>query len=264
MQRHVPFEKAVNFRDLGGYATADGGVVKWNRLFRCGHMVHMTDADHARLAAMDAVAICDFRSEGERERNPAQLPEHIVTRIHKLDIDPRAGSPFADFVKSLASGAITEAEFLEVQRQTYREFVTDFAPQYAKMFGLLLSGEGRSLVIHCTAGKDRTGIGSALMLSALGVPEDTIRSDYMLSNDCGHLHNFIQYLVDQGVAGTDASTPNDVKHARLKKLFGVGMDRLDVALDAMRATAGSVDDYLHDALDVTDEKRAKLRQWFVE
>jgi protein-tyrosine phosphatase len=264
VHRHVPFEKAVNFRDLGGYVTADGGAVKWNRLFRCGHMVHMTGNDHARLAAMDTVAICDFRSAGERERNPAQLPPAIVARIHKLDIDPRAGNPFADFVRSLASGELTEADFLAVQRDTYRELVTDFAGQYAAMFRLLLSGQGRALVIHCTAGKDRTGVGAALILSALGVPEETIRADYMLSNDCGHLHAFIQYLVDQGVAGTDAAIPNDVKHARLKKLFGVGMDRLDVALDAMRDKAGSVDGYLRDALGITDEKRAKLREWFVE
>jgi protein-tyrosine phosphatase len=263
-QRHVPFDKAINFRDLGGYETADGRRVKWNRLFRCGHMALLTDADLARLHAMDISVICDFRAAEENEKNPSRLSPELAALRHNLQIVPKAAMPFADYVKSFGTGELDADSFRAVQHAIYREYVTDFAGHYATMFRLIMAGEGRAALIHCTAGKDRTGIGAALILFALGVPEETIHEDYLLSNGCPHLHKFIQYLVDEGVGGSDSTESNEARHARLMPLFGVQADRIQIACDTMRETAGSVDNYLRTALDITDDKRALLRKWFVE
>ena len=264
MQRHPPFDKAVNFRDLGGYATTDGGMVRWNRVYRCGHMARLTDDDIARLKAMNAHAICDFRSQGERDRSPSRLPDDLAALIHHLEIWPKAGNSFADFVTSFKSGELDMDTFLEIQRASYREFVTAFAHQYAKVFRLLEAADGRPVVMHCTAGKDRTGIGSALILLALGVPEETVHADYLLSNQCADLHQFVAYLMDQRIGGTHAGETEDARLARMLDVFGAQIDRLHAACDAMRDMGGSIDGYLRDALGLDESRRAKMKKLLVE
>jgi protein-tyrosine phosphatase len=264
MQRHLPFDKAINFRDLGGYPTRDGGTVKWRRLFRSGHMNLLTEADVARLVDLGTAVICDFRSEPEREKDPHALPPPLSDAVRSLAIWPKSTAPFADVVRSFSKGELTAAQCRERQQQSYREFVLDFRAQYAAMFRLVDEAAGRPVVIHCTAGKDRTGIGAALLLASLGVPEGVILEDYLLSQQCPHLKAFIQTLIDRGFADNIPAASQDDRHALMLSLFGVDADAFAAAFDAMRTEAGSVDNFLRAGLGVDDAKRARLREWFVE
>ncbi|TAL02532.1 MAG: tyrosine-protein phosphatase [Rhodospirillaceae bacterium] len=263
MQRHLPFDNAVNFRDLGGYETSDGRTVRWKRLFRCGQLSRLTDADMDRLAALDVAAICDFRSSKELERNPSRVPPALAAATHHLGIWPKSAHAGTDLARGLAAGDLDEVAVYNVQRESYREYATDFADRYATMFRLILESEGRPIVIHCTAGKDRTGFGSALILSALGVPERTIKEDYLLSNGCTWLRSYVQHIADK-TADADKPEPKEQRLARFMEILGARGDRLDAAFDAIRTRAGSIDDYFRDVLGVTDANRARMQEWFLE
>jgi protein-tyrosine phosphatase len=263
MQRHVPFEKGINFRDMGGYATWDGRTTKWKKLFRCGHMGLMTDADLEQLATLDTAVICDFRSRPEYQRTPSRLSPLVKAARHQLDIHPIVGNPFGDNINDLASGALSEEAFFDLQKQTYRVFVTEFTHVYAKMFQLIDEAGGRPFVIHCTAGKDRTGFGSALILHTLGVPDEVIHEDYLLSNRCPYLLSFARYVIGKSPV-LDPDSPEDLRLEKVMVLLGANLDFLQVAYDTIRKKSGSLDNYLREELGVTDAKRAKLREWFLE
>jgi len=263
LERRLPFENAVNFRDLGGYVCADGRRVKWNRLYRCGHMGRLTESDLARLAALEPAVICDFRTDVELANTPSRLPPQLHGARHHLEIGPAAAGTVADVVLGFTTGALNDLSYLDHQIESYREIINDFAHCYAAMFRLMDDAQGGSVIVHCTAGKDRTGIAAGLILHALGVPRDTIMADYLLTNECPQLHGYIRHLVEKGVAD-DMPAPPAEKFARVLGVFGAKGALLDAAFAAMVQRAGSVDGYIRDVLGVTDAKRARLRAWFVE
>jgi protein-tyrosine phosphatase len=263
-ERYVRLEKGINFRDLGGYAAKDGRKTRWKKLFRCGHMGLLTDADLESVGALEAALICDFRSVGEYRRTPSRTSPLITAARHQLDIHPMVGNPFGDNINDLAGGVLTKDAFLDLQRETYRVFITRFTHVYARLFELIFEAGGRPVVIHCTAGKDRTGLGAALILHALGVPDATIHEDYLLSNRCPYLLSFARYVLGKGPSLFAADLPEEQKLEQLMVLLGANLDFLQVAYDTIAARAGSLDNFIREDLGVTDAKRAKLRDWFLE
>lgn len=263
-ERYVPLEKGINFRDMGGYTARDGRKTKWKKLFRCGHMGLLTDADLESVGALDTALICDFRSAGEYQRTPSRTSPLIKAARHQLDIHPMVGNPFGDNINDLASGALTKDAFFELQCETYRVFITQFTHVYAKLFQLIFEADGQPVVIHCTAGKDRTGLGAALILHTLGVPDETIHEDYLLSNRCPYLLSFARYVLGKGPTLFAADVPEDQKLEQLMVLLGANLDFLQVAYDTIAARSGSLDNFIREDLGVDDAKRAKLREWFLE
>lgn len=266
MDRHPPIKGGVNFRDFGGYHTADGGKVKWRKLFRSGHLAGLTDEDHTHLNGMDLGVICDFRTDWENEREPARLPEHLSSRVVRFNIWPKSARTVNRMIKALDSGQASEEEIYESQNVVYREFVVEFSDKYAAMFRHILDGQGRAVLIHCAGGKDRTGLGAALLHSALGVPEDTIHEDYILTNRGENLTQFLRDLAEKNVSQNGAIPNDDIETVfnRFMRLFGARTDSLRAAFEAIHGMAGSVEGYIRDVLKVTDADKAKLRTWFVE
>ncbi len=175
--RVLPLEGVRNFRDLGGYATSDGRRVRWRQLFRSASLGSLTARDHAALDALGLRAVFDLRATDERAREPVRWSTGAGPRIlqHDYLLDLGALSrvlPRAD--ADVAAGRGAFAEF-------YAAMPTRFATAYRALFGALARGEA-PFAINCSAGKDRTGVGAALVLAALGVPRATIIEDYLLSN----------------------------------------------------------------------------------
>jgi protein-tyrosine phosphatase len=163
--RIIALEQGSNFRDLGGYAGAEGRAVKHGLIYRSGAMPLLTERDYATLTGLKISAIVDLRSVDERMIAPDQL-------------DDRTGALFLsnDYsLKTLLAGYMSgDGEY------TYRGMGKMLAPQYRTIFRRLLASEG-PVLFHCSAGQDRTGIASALILTALGVDRQTIIADYHLS-----------------------------------------------------------------------------------
>jgi protein-tyrosine phosphatase len=167
---------ARNFRDLGGYAARGGRRVRRGLLFRSNHLAGLTHDDKQVLARLGLRAVCDLRGLVERERPPNPMLAGV--RLMACGIEPavvprlRARQAAGDPLDARAAQAIVT--------DVYREYVRTWFGAYRALFEVLLAGEV-PLVFHCSAGKDRTGVAAALVLSALGVPRATVRHDYMLS-----------------------------------------------------------------------------------
>ncbi len=164
-ERVLPLERGSNFRDLGGYTTTDGRRVRWGRIYRSGAMPLLSEQDYSKLSKLKIASIIDLRSTDERQIAPDEL-------------DDRTGAMFLsnDYsLRKLMAGMTTgNGEYL------YRGMGKSLAPQYRTIFRRLLANDGATLY-HCSAGQDRTGVASALILSALGVARETILADYHLS-----------------------------------------------------------------------------------
>lgn len=175
-ERVLSLQGASNFRDAGGYRTTDGRRVKWGVIYRSAELSGLTPADQAFLNALGLKTIVDLRSSSERKAQPTALPAgapaRIVAHDYQMDMGP--------FMKAFAGGVDADKA-----RATMREFypgvLDSHAEHFRDVFQALLKGEG-PVLYHCSAGKDRTGVTTALVLTALGVPRDTVVADYLLSN----------------------------------------------------------------------------------
>ena len=174
--RVVPLEGVQNFRDIGGYRTSDGRRVKWGLIFRSAELSHLTSADLSLVRELDIRTIHDLRSVTERQSEPTAWTGPDAPRVvsHDYVMDMAA-------MGALFRGALTADKAKDAFAALYPSMLDQQKPQETALFASLLEGEGSTLY-HCTAGKDRTGLATALILSALGVPRETILYDYELSN----------------------------------------------------------------------------------
>ncbi|KPQ21791.1 MAG: protein-tyrosine phosphatase [Rhodobacteraceae bacterium HLUCCA24] len=178
-ERRLPFEGAVNFRDLGGYPVAGGGHTAWRRVYRSDSLAELTDSDLARLEALGLYGVVDLRLTEERAKKPDRLPDGHGLKILEQGFLPRGT---LHMLRAVAEGHLPPDEIRAEVLRHYRLFPQEHLPDYAATFRLLIEAEGRPVVIHCTSGKDRTGFGAALLLRAAGVEERAIAEDYALTN----------------------------------------------------------------------------------
>src|SRR3982751_563351 len=175
--RHLNLAGASNFRDLGGYPGQDGRLVRWRQLFRSNHLGHLTESDIEVLRSLGLKSAFDFRGTEERVAALCGLSEIAV---HSLPIEPTVVAALR--ARGANGVALSSADALEVMRDSYRNYVRCNTTNFRRLFAHLIEEDRAPLVIHCTAGKDRTGFACALILHALGVPDDVIAEDYLLTN----------------------------------------------------------------------------------
>jgi protein-tyrosine phosphatase len=240
--RHLNLQGASNFRDLGGYRTADGRIVRWRQLFRSNHLGHLTEADVAIVRALKLRSAFDFRGIEERAAAVCALAE---IEVHSLPIEPTV---VAALRAQLAAGSLSAATALDIMRESYRDYVHHNTQRFRTLFAHLLDDRA-PLVIHCTAGKDRTGFACALVLHALGVPDDVISEDYLLTNRF--------YRRDPASA---SDLPDDVRQA----IGSVEASFLTAAYDAIRADYGDLENYLKEGLALGDHERAALQARYLQ
>lgn len=257
-ERVLPLQGGRNFRDLGGYETADGKSVKWGKLYRSGTMVALTDADYTYLSSLGIQQICDFRSTSERRAEPTtwKAGSTIVYTARDYE-DATSGELGAVLSKPNATGADVTAAMTDL----YDGMTERFADHYADMFDRLVKGQ-TPLAFNCSAGKDRTGIAAALILTALGVPRETVLADYALSD------KIVNY--EEAFAGKDAKPidgpyafiarlPADVRAPLLKS----DPAYLSAALATIEAKYGSVNQYLEKRLGVDAKDIETMRALYL-
>jgi protein-tyrosine phosphatase len=240
--RHLNLAGASNFRDLGGYPGRDGRTVRWRQIFRSNHLGHLTEADIEVLRPLGLKSAFDFR--GTQERAEAMCAVAEIT-VHSLPIEPTVTAELRS--RLAAGGPVLPADALEVMRDSYRSYVRQNTPSYRALFAHLLEDRA-PLVIHCTAGKDRTGFACALILHALGVPEDVIAEDYLLTN------RFYRRPT------TSSDLPDDVRQV----LGSVESSFLAAAFDAISADYGDLESYFSNGLGLGAGERARLEARYLE
>jgi protein-tyrosine phosphatase len=247
-ERLVRLEGAHNFRDLGGYATSDGRSVRWGMLYRSDDLADLNDADVATFRDLGIRWLCDFRSESERKADVDRLPTTGAPSVENLTI---ATGNLGSLRERILSGA--DEDYAQPLIEANREFATRFAHRYQTLFDRLANPQNLPALIHCTAGKDRTGLAAALVLIALGVPRETVFQDYLLTNYYAHEH-IERTLLFIRFASFFRADPESVR-----PLLGVRREYLQAAFDAIRADYGSIERYLREGLDVSEAERAQLR-----
>jgi protein-tyrosine phosphatase len=241
--RHLNLAGASNFRDLGGYPAGDGRKVRWRQIFRSNHLGLVTEADIRVLRGLGLKSAFDFRGVEERAVAMCALEEIAV---HSLPIEPTVQ---ATLRARRANGApLSSTDALDVMRDSYRNYVRQSTPSYRALFAHLIEDRA-PLVIHCTAGKDRTGFACALILHALGVPDETIAEDYLLTN---------RFYRRDPAASSDL--PEDVRQV----LASVETSFLAAAFDAIGAEYGDLETYFSDGLGLGARQRARLEARYLE
>lgn len=256
-ERQLPLEGMDNFRDLGGYRTVDGRTTRWGRVYRSGQLGELTDDDIEYVGKLGINLVCDFRSPAEREDLPDRLPgtdppKVVQAEIYTPGVDPK------ELQDRIMSGDLEGIDLSEFLVEGNRAFVTEFGDRYRQMFDAILMEDGLPAVVHCTAGKDRAGMAAALILLAVGVPEETVMRDFLLTNHYTH-DKMQRSLAIIWVASLFRTKPTDVA-----PLLGVEPRYLQAGLDAMRESHGSVDAYLREKLGLTDERRERLEELLLE
>jgi len=240
-ERHLPMQGGFNFRDLGGIKTKDGRFVKWGKIFRSDDMHHLTNDDLAYLSNIPIISVVDFRSQNEIKEAPDKMPQTAQNYPYSITPGNLPTSPqmSEDNISMLESINIDS-----IMRNVNELLVTDSLSirQYANLFRLLEDESKVPLLFHCSAGKDRTGMGAALILFALGADEQTILNDYLLSN---------RYIKDK-------YAPYTSKYPALEPLFSVKPEYLKAGIKKIQEEYGSIDNYLDSVLKVNRDKLKKL------
>ena len=180
--RHIALDGQTNFRDLGGYATTDGHTVKWGEVYRSGELHALSEADVQKLSDLGIQTVASFLIQNEIDARGADRVPEGVTEIH-IPIDGALG--LGDVVNELIDARKT-GDFskvpAEVNPDIHRATISSTHEQYAALLNALAAPDALPMVFHCSHGVHRTGTGAAILLSALGVPWETVRGDYLLSN----------------------------------------------------------------------------------
>ena len=246
----MAFDGIDNFRDFGDYPVGERRL-KAGVLYRSGHPARASEADLARLADLGLAVIVDLRRANERERDPARWSD-FAAQVIENDLGQESLDEWSDFI---ARSDLTEASFRDYMLDYYRKapFQRRHIDLYARYFRALAEADGPVLV-HCAAGKDRTGILCALTHHVAGVSEDDIFDDYLLTNEPERLAARLP-MIREVIQTTTGKVASD---AALMTAMRVEAEYLAQALGAMRAAHGSIDGYLDRALGLDDILRERI------
>lgn len=260
--RLLPFEKLNNVRDLGGMPAQDGRKIRDGKLIRSGHLADLTDSDRGILSELIGDVV-DFRSRKERNRQPdLEIPGVKYHHIPVVD-DLTAGITREEEADKTAVAMLLlrPVEAREYMCRMYTDFViSDYCvSEYKKFLQVLRQPHEKAVLWHCTAGKDRAGIGAVLIEEILGVPREEIIEDYLLTNV--HLAEDIRFLSEmiKRKEGTDSPLADE----SLKYLFGADEEYILSFYREVEKECVSMDSFLRDRLGIREKDRTAMQELYL-
>jgi protein-tyrosine phosphatase len=250
-----------NFRDMGGYKGADGRTLAWDRLYRSGHLSDFSGKADAHPWPFAVATVIDFRSDAEKKRNPVRFAEGWVPDYHANPIGGNAAAWVQELYERLSTSPFPAQELRDQFILAFETIPVANADGLKRFFEVLAaSPEGRPVLFHCTAGKDRTGIAGALLMKVLGVRDDDIMADFLMTNDAVDL-TASSTLIAEKMSKRAGRTirPGDVL-----PLVGVEAAFLQAAYASIEREFGSLDQYLVKGLGIDTARQDKLRRLFLE
>ncbi len=254
--RVLPLSGVHNFRDFGGYAGAGGAPLKRRLLWRSAQHGDGSAEDLAQIAALGITTVVDLRGPSEREAKPCRRAPGFAPQVFA---HPEETAGLALHTEA-ADGVITTGEARAAMIRLYEgiAFRPNLVPMLRCYFEVLLRAEGPSLV-HCVAGKDRTGFAVALVQHALGVAREDIVADYLLTNQAGN----IEARIAAGAAQIRAHR-GPIADDTIRVLMGVEPAYIETAFAAAKARHGSLDAYLEDVIGIDAAAQDRLRAAYLE
>jgi protein-tyrosine phosphatase len=256
--RLLKFEGVVNFRDLGGYSTTDNHSVKWGKLYRSGTFAHTSRADLKAIQQLNLSTLIDFRSAAEKQEEPNVLPDPMGFRVVEIPtLDDGNIAMVGEVMQRIESGNFDGFDPNHFMLEANTQFASKFTPQFTEFINTILDAKGSPVVWHCSAGKDRTGFASAVLLKILGVPQSTIIADYMVSKEyalAGRKNEIRMLRLFKGDEAAD----------KLTIMMGVDESWLQAAFDEINRQWGDFDNYVHSGLQLSPDDIAQLKITLLE
>lgn len=240
----LKIKSVSNFRELGGIINKDGKMVKPSLLYRCGHFNKINKRDIARLKLNGVKDIIDLRCDIEVREQPDKQIEGIVNHHIQILTPEQTGVSTQD-IKLL-----TLLRTLPAMEPTYINMAREksCAVQFEKVIRVIMNAEG-AVAYHCTAGKDRTGITTLILLTMLDVDLETIIENYLLTNKVNKkMANLCKVVVFLRTF--------NIKYVKnVHKLFNVYRSYIELFMEEINKTYGSFDNYIENGLHITKEER---------
>lgn len=248
--KKIMLEGAHNFRDLGGMKTKEGKRVKFGLIYRADKLSEITENDIEKLQNLGIKTICDLRTSSETTEEPDNIPSNASFAYFHLPVGKDSlmgGGGEKEMIKEIKKfDAQKSADFMTVAT---RDFAVNFKDSYKSLYRKLNKNE-TPLVYHCTAGKDRTGVATALLLDVLGVSKEDIYADYLMSNYYRYAENE-EMLEKAAFYGID--------HETLRPFMDVRKAYLDEAYAQITSEYNSVENYFIEGLGFSKEELVQLR-----
>ena len=259
--RIIELNGVLNTRDLGGLQTEDGRSLRTGQIIRSGEIDAIDEAGKATLDTMGVSTVVDLRTTREATEHPAEWPEGQGPARYNFPLMEQEAQEIEDMRIAIKSGT---AKAEDTEALFYEAFATvpqNYAPDIRNLFDVLLAQpEGEAVLVHCSGGKDRTGIATALVLSALGVTREDIEADFLMSNVQKKADTKAVEIANQvNKANGTNMTPEAVWPS-----LGIRPDHLGTFYDNIATNYGSVEGYLHDALGLTAADIQTLRDRYLE
>ena len=246
-------ESIHNFRDLGGYKTQNGSVTKTGLVFRSGGLDQASDVDLDRLTQLGIRTICDLRNPHENKTQPDRIPNGWNGQIFHIPIQAQIQDETRRLVRliSFLFGKGRKVDFAQVSVNSYRRFISDFAPEFSQVLKLVAVENNLPILIHCTAGKDRTGFICSLIQLAVGVPFELALQEYLLSNDFldGFKCEMYKRMTFLSLFG--------IKKDKFLPLFEARTEYLEAAIAQIQTDYGAVENYILNGLDFNGTEKLK-------
>ncbi len=256
-------DSVVNFRELGGYRLPDGRVICRKKLFRGGSLSNASERDMEQLRKWQIMYVFDFRTMYETKRHPDKMLMG-ANQIWLPAFDEFAETPANTVLPleaylDLGRWLVRNAHRLEVQKiaaSMYLDMVHNEYTQlqYASFLQTIVNSNGGAIYWHCSQGKDRTGLGSALLLAALGADRTLIMADYNASAD------YYANELDRYVSLVNTEEEKEV----IRTFISVNPKYFSNALDSLEQKYGSMDNFLRDVLCLTDADKLALQKAYLE
>ena len=251
--RKLPFTGAHNFRDLGGYKTSDGKTVKWGKVYRSDNLHSLTDEDLKYMERLNLKSVVDFRSDEERNEEPDRLTPDMTPILLPIKFEPEGVTE--TLMRDLTFGDLDSSNLL---RDFNVILVKEFTEEYRDFFRHIVDNGGEPFLLHCTAGKDRAGFGSAMILTVLGVPREKIIEDYLLTN------TYVSDHVESKLLETELKTFFRADSDNLRKINLVEERYIQAAFDTIDSHWGGMDQYISKGLNLTEEDINKIKDYYLE
>lgn len=246
--RGIDMNSIKNFRDIGGYFTTDNRQMKWGEIYRSGNLSSATLYDQERIRRLKIKTVIDFRSE----RTARKYPILLHPSIRKVAL-PLAPMDAGKLDEQMEDELFDRSDAIRYVQEEYVNLVENHKQQFAEMFDLLANDSNYPVLLTGSLGKDGVGIATYLILYAIGVPQNILEQDYMLSN----------HYVDPSKAEIDARNLSESMQEAVTAMLSVNMAYINYAVDHIKFKYGSVDNYLEKELRVTSGKRNLLRKYLL-
>lgn len=269
MSTLIGFEKLANSRDLGGMKTTDGRQIRKGKLIRSEQLVGLSPSDKSKLEGL-IDTIVDFRNTEEADDQPDYVPSGVKYIANPILESFTAGvSREEKSDEELVANLVFKPdEAAEYMRSMYRKFLSGYCmSSYSRFVRILLDNHGKAVLWHCSAGKDRAGVGAVIIEEILGVPRETIIADYLKTMDylTGYVETYQKYIASE----IEKSRPlNDQEKAivyeAVRNLFGLDQSYLEAYYKAVDEKFGDFRTFIRKGLGLSEVEIEQLKSDYLE